>query len=170
MLSIVPILIAMASLIISLYVAYRAWKFNELSTRRASRQAHVQMLFEIDKLLIQYPELWGIYDTNPLGEKRDSSPLAVARREAFLYQHFNIFYVVHDYYMNIITRDKADDDNWKSWETYLKQLFIQSTEARRLFKESRSQEIYTRQFRDVVNGILAEVERSECPTNTSTVQ
>jgi hypothetical protein len=166
MLQVLSILIATTSLIVSFYVAYRAWKFNDISTRRSSRETHTQMLFEIDKLLIQYPELWEIYDTNSFRQKRDTSPLATARREAFLYQHFNMFETIHDYYKNIISRDATDESYWDTWKAYIKQMFKESSEARRLFQETHSQEIYNKQFRSFVESIIKEIS----PTNTSPVQ
>src|SRR5437762_1197599 len=101
----IPILISSLALFLSGYVAYRAWKFNDIATRRASRETHSKMLFDIGKMLVDSPELWAIYDSNPLAAQKDTSALAVAKRDAFIIQHLNVFELVFDYYKYLIKQD-----------------------------------------------------------------
>ena len=149
-----PILISVISLGVSLYVAYRAWRFNELSKRRASRESHAKMVFDIGRMLVDSPELWSIYDTHALAKDRDESPLAAAKREAFIHQHFNVFEMVRDYYTNVIHRDRVDDEYWQSWDLYIREFFTTSSDARMLFKEPETQEIYSKTFVAYVNQII----------------
>jgi hypothetical protein len=157
MLQALPILISSISLMVSLSVAIYAWKFNELSMRRASREWHAKTLLDIDGVLIDSPELWSIYDDHELAKNKDTSPVAVAKREAYIYQHFNFFEVVRDYYMNIIKRDRLDEEYWHSWDCYIRQFFRSSSEARTVFKAPWTQEIYSESFVEYVNRLINEM-------------
>jgi len=152
-----PIIISFFSLGISLLVAYRAWRYNELSTRRASRESHTKMLVDIGKILVDSPELWAIHDTHPLAINRDVSPMSAAKREAFIYQHFNIFEIVRDYYINIILRDHVDEEYWQSWHRYIRHFVSSSEDARRLFTEQYAQEVYSKGFVEYMNQTIKEL-------------
>jgi len=143
MLTVFSIILSTISLLVSLYVAYLAWKFNDLSTKRASREFHAKMLFDIDKQLVAYPELWAIYDYHGISKNKDKSLVAGAKREAFIYQHLNMFDAVRDSYVNIISQNDVDAEYWHAWELYIKQFFRESMEARNLLKEKRTQEVYS---------------------------
>jgi hypothetical protein len=149
------IILSIMSLAVSLLVAQRVWNFNELSTRRASRETHARMLFDIGKALVDWPELWTIYDTHPLAATRDMSPSAVAKREAFVYQHLNVFEMVRDYYITIIRRDRVDEEYWQSWHVYMRQFFTSSSDARRLFAEQRTQDVFSKSFVEYANGLIS---------------
>lgn len=153
---VLPVIISILSLGVALFVAQRAWKFNDLSTRRASRETHAKMLFDLGKVLLDSPQLWGIYDTHALAVDRDNAPVAAAKRETFIYQHFNVFEMVRDYYTNVIRRDRVDEEYWQSWHCYMKQFFRSSGDARRLFLEPRTQEIYSRGYVEFTNQLIRE--------------
>lgn len=158
MIIIAPIVISIFSIVVSLYVAYRAWHFNEITTRRLGREAHVRFVIEIDKALIDALQLWAVFDDHPLAKSKDNSPEAVGKREAFIYLHYNMFEIVRDYYTNIIRRKKEDNDYWISWENYMQQFFIKSQLARTLFKEQRTQNIYNKNFAQYVCRIIEQSE------------
>jgi hypothetical protein len=144
---IIAIAISVLALTLSCYVAYRTSKFNDIALRRASRETHIKMLFDIRKMLVDFPELWAIYDAHPVSSERDMSALGVAKREAFIYQHLNAFELVYDYYEKLLPkRDKVDREYWRAWNSSIQQLFYGSSEARRLFNAARSQNIYSQDF------------------------
>lgn len=147
----IPILISVAALSLSCYVAYRAWKSNDISMRRASRETHIKMLFDIKKMLVDSPDLWAIYDSHPLSAEKDTSALGVAKREAFIYQHLNVFELVFDYYTHLIKQDEIDRDYWRAWDSSIQQLFHGSSEARLLFSASKTKEIYSQRFASYID-------------------
>jgi hypothetical protein len=143
----ITIAISVIALTLSCYVAYRTSKFNDIALRRASRETHIKMLFDIKKMLVDSPELWAIYDSHPVSSKRDMSALGIAKREAFIYQHLNVFELVYDYYEKLLPkRDEVDREYWRAWKSSIQQLFHGSSEARRLFNAARSKDIYSQDF------------------------
>jgi len=157
------VVISSVAFLLSLFVAYRAWSFNEVSTRRASRETHMKMLFDVGQILVTTPDLWTVYDVHSRTLPRDSSPLGDARRAAFIYQHLNVFDLVWDYYNNLIKRNRVDEDYWKSWNNYIRQFFHESSDARLLFANPRTQEIYSTGFVAYINRLVADVPPSTAP-------
>jgi len=105
--------------------------------RTASRGEHFRLLLELDRNLIDNPELWGIYDSHPLSQIKASDPLVQSKRNAFIYLHFNLFEMVHDFYHHVISRmDKIDIMYWHEWYRYIYQFFRESSKARIIFKSS----------------------------------
>jgi hypothetical protein len=155
--------IPLGALALSSYVAYRAWKFNDVALRRASRETHIKMLFDLKKMLVDSPCLWAIYDSHSLSASKDTSPLGIAKREAFIYQHLNVFELVFDYYHNLIKRDRIDENYRKAWDSSIKQLFHDSSEARLLFRAAKAKGIYSEDFVRHIEEIINEcVERQSC--------
>jgi hypothetical protein len=143
---VIPILISTFAFFLSGYAAYRTGKFNDIALRRSSRETHIKMLFDIRKMLVDSPSLWAIYDAHPLSAEKDLSALGVAKREAFIFQHLNVFELVFDYYNNLIKQDDIDRAYWRAWDSSIRQLFHGSSEARLLFSAARTREIYSKDF------------------------
>ena len=116
-------------------------------------------LFDIDKQLTNNPTLWTIYDEFPLGLKKDNDSMDKARRRAFICHHFNLFEVTHTNYTQILFKNKRDNEFWQSMTKYIVQFFRTSTEAREIFKEEDTQELYLPKFVDFINKIIEEVEK-----------
>src|SRR3712207_2200100 len=105
---ILPSTIAIISLLISLVVALRNWRYSDISVRYTSRNQYMNALFDIDRQLIARPELWAIYDGHEMAEQRSNDPEAKARREAFLYLHFNLFETVYIDYNKVLRPTRYD--------------------------------------------------------------
>lgn len=164
-----PLIVSIISVFVSLYVGYRITRFNDASLKRSSRMDFTEILVELDQKLVDYPMLWTIYDSHPLSRiktRERNSPLLKARREALIYLHFNLFDIVYDFYFNVIKKkrwiligeNKIDVKHWKSWDKYIKQFFKESSEARSIFKEKRTQEIYLDEFVAYINGIINKID------------
>jgi hypothetical protein len=155
--------VALAALGISIASFVWTKSFNDRSFRRQFEKEHISLLLELDRFLIIYPELWGIYDHHAhlTNRKRTSDALETARREAFIFATINIFELVHGLYCDTIDRKSGDQENWESWCDYIRQFFRESKEARRLFLEARSQEIYPRKFRDFINQEITSIETKQ---------
>lgn len=76
---IVPTVIAVVSLLVSLAVALRNWRYSETSVRYTSRNQYIAALFGIDRQLVNRPELWALYDDHPMSASRSNEPEAVSR-------------------------------------------------------------------------------------------
>jgi hypothetical protein len=158
--TIIGLLIAFLALIISLYVEHRTRLFNQMSLERNAEHDHTKMVLDIDQMLVTYPELWAIYDDNPSAKNKSCDVLDVARREAFIYAHFNIMDLVYGFYhQGYAKKGKSTTLFSKSWEKYTMQFLRVSLEARNLFKEPRTQEIYDDEFVKYINGLIKVIEK-----------
>lgn len=180
--NLIPIIVSIASMFVSIYVGYRITRVNEASLRRSSRMDHTKLLFELDRSFIDYPMLWTIYDSNPLSrirEKQYEDPLEKTRREAMIYAHFNLFDIVFINYQKIAEKKgsfagalarikmtlfyeyKVDAMLWETWKNYIKQLFEESSEARNIFNEKRTQELYPPEFVAFINSDIIKKNRKK---------
>jgi hypothetical protein len=136
----------------ALLVGFAVWWFNQLSIRRSARQDHVRMLLDIDRQLIEKPELWLVYDDFPVpsGEKKDKCAWDPARRKAFVYFHLNTFEAFFDFHRSLAPIWEVDKEYEKSWKHYIKDFFKRSPEARELWGESRTQDQFSKGFVDFI--------------------
>ncbi len=136
--NIISLVISIFSLIISTIAAVIIWKFNSISIRNTSRQEHNKLMLEINKLLIENPELWAVYDNHPVNKsiKDTSDHLVHAKRTAFIYHYINFFDILFDFYNRQIFQNKNDKADWKAWDSFITHYFKGSTEAREVYKNS----------------------------------
>ena len=142
----IAVSISLVALCVSFFVVWRSSTFNNQSTRRTARETHMKMLFDVGQSFVTSPKLWMLSDTHGSTEGRDT-PEEIAKRRAFFYQHLNMFDLVWDFYENVIKkRNRVDQGYWDSWQRYMKQFFRDSSEARSLFYDPRTREIYSEDF------------------------
>ena len=84
--------------------------------------------FDIDRQLVNRPELWAIYDDHPMSASRSNEPEAVSRRQAFLYFHFNLFETAYNDYNKVLRRTRTDEQDWV-WDAWIRRFFRASSEA-----------------------------------------
>jgi hypothetical protein len=149
-----PSTIAFISLLVSLFIALRNWRFSETGVRYVARNQYMNALFDIDRQLIARPELWAIYDNHYMASARSEDPETKARREAFIYLHFNLFETVYADYNKILRLARHDTIVWQSWDRWIRQFFGGSSEARALFIKEVAQDIFSKDFVAYVNRTL----------------
>ena len=153
---VLPSTIAVISLLVSLFVALRNWRYSAVSVRYVSRNQYMNALFDIDRQLIALPELWAIYDSHEMAATRSNDAASKARRDAFLYLHLNLFETVYVYYNKILRPTPHDKEFWQSWDTWIYQFFKGSSEARALFTRPTAQ-IFSAAFVVYINCILQKI-------------
>jgi hypothetical protein len=128
-----------------------AWRFNERSIRRMARQDHIRMLVDIDKIYVERPTLWRIYDNEFPGmpESSPADPWEPARRRGLIYLYLNMFDAAYDFdrhlnWRNLNRRTQSDREYLDSWKIYIKEFFERSTEAAEVMRCSR--DIYSKGF------------------------
>lgn len=147
-------------MLVAIFVAYTAWVFNRVSIRNATRQQHASMLREIDQLIINCPELYGIYDNHELSKEKNICPQDVVKREAFIFLMFNTYEIIYDYYTTIIIKNKVDKSYWNAWDISISNFFFDSTEARELFIRYKSQ--YSNNFSNYIMKIIQNIPNAAC--------
>ncbi|MFH0815814.1 MAG: hypothetical protein V1934_03240 [Methanobacteriota archaeon] len=162
---IIALTLSIISLAISLFVAYRGWKINEIALRRSFRQEHYRMLLEVDKHLMQNPELWKTYDKYKDDEVNLDEKGSQRRRRAFIYLHLNLFEMIFDYYEYLSNKNKLDINYWNAWNRYIYQFFRESSEARAIFKEKVTQEIFSDSYNKYILIMIAQIENEMALTS-----
>jgi hypothetical protein len=157
-LQLVSLILSILALVISAYVAFRNWRYTEISVGYAARNNYVNALLEIDKQLITRPELWAIYDTHYMSAARGDSLEERARREAFILFHLNLFETVFDDYKLRLRFRSMDRQYWNAWRGYVADFFRTSSEARELFRRIESKELFLPGFETFICQVIAEVE------------
>lgn len=153
---IIPIVISSLALIVSLI----GWNYSRINVRQTIKNSYMAALFDIDKQLTNNPILWTIYDEFPSGLTKDGDPMDKARRRAFIYHHFNLFEVTHTNYTQILFKNKIDCEFWDSMTNFIIQFFRTSAEARAIFKEDLTQELYLSDFLIFINKTIKDVEKT----------
>lgn len=152
--TLVSVVLAFLSLVISLIVALRSWQYSEIGVRYTARNQYMNALFDIDRQLLSNPHLWAVYDNHPLASTKSSDPIEAARREAFIYLHLNLFETVFNDYRSLRVPDKNDLAFWASWDSWIRLFFAGSQDARELFASARVQEIFHSDFVEYVNQVI----------------
>ncbi len=116
------------------------------------------MLIHLDGELVHSPELWGIYDSHPLAKKKSQDRVQAAKREAFIYLHFNFFDMVYSFYVNTLHPNKIDKEKCDALQNYIRQFLSHSSQARAIFREPRTQEIYPKRFVSFMNDLIADID------------
>ncbi|MEN3327892.1 MAG: hypothetical protein V7638_2699 [Acidobacteriota bacterium] len=147
-------IIAITSLLVSLIVALRNWRYSETTVRYSARNQYMNALFDIDRQLIARPELWAIYDNHYMASALSIDAEAKARREAFIYLHLNLFETVYSDYNKTLNLTRHDTEVWRSWERWMRQFFTGSSEARAVFTKEMSQDIFASDFVGYINKII----------------
>lgn len=164
--SMIAIAISVLSLLISLAVALRDWSYSKTSVRYTSRNHYTNALFDIDRQLVDRPELWAIYDDHPMAANRSMDLEAVARRDAFIYLHFNLFETVYSDYHKVLRRTQTDEQYWRSWDSWIHHFFRASAEAGSLFTNAVSQHIFFGDFVLYGNKVISEGGGTGSPPNS----
>ncbi len=113
---------------------YGIW-YTKRSFHKEKANKHFEFLSDIDKLLIDNPSLWEIYDKdigfyNTLGANPQKQGWLDGQLDAFCYLHLNNFEFVFLY-------PPSKDSLKKTWRDYMIHLIVSSTRFREiLIKES----------------------------------
>lgn len=141
--------VAACALIISLYYAKKSRELNITLLKRNAEHDHTNAILEIDKMLVQYPELWAVYDEHEMS-KNDSinkDSIKRGRLEAFVYAHLNIFELVFEFYHSDVAKmSYRDMKYWEAWEKYIKGFITDSSIARQIINSPEAKNIYPEPF------------------------
>ncbi|WP_385943567.1 hypothetical protein [Thalassorhabdus alkalitolerans] len=155
----VTLLISLLSLTISGGVAVITYRYNNITIRNEARVEHNKLMLEIDKMYIEDPDLWSIYDDHPISQHIEKTPLKKGKKEAFIYYYINFFDIIFDFYHKKIYKNKNDKEDWESWVAFIKHFFKGCSLARGMFKDSAAW--YDKEFAAFVLSVINEVEEEE---------
>lgn len=154
-LPIISAAVATASFVTSIIVAIRNWRYSETGVRFTSRGQILGALFDMNRQLIAYPELWAIFDGHFVAAPDGETAEKRARRHAFIYYNFNLFEAVYNDYNHAFVLSVRDRQYWLAWDSYIREFMRSSSESRRLF-QTTAQELFAGDFRIFMNGVVKE--------------
>ena len=136
---------------ISLTMLYLHISFYRRNTQRSIRENHIKLLLDFDRELMKDPDLWGIFDR--VGYEHARIKPDILKIRAFIFLHLNSFLMVYDYHSRAskyfglrIRRDKDDNEIWVAFDKYINQFFYYSSEARRIFHQKVTRDVYPKYF------------------------
>lgn len=129
---------------------------NRKVIRNTSRQEHVRLFIEVDKQMLNDPELWAIYDGHEICKTFTDNVIKKAKRKTFIFLILNCHDCIFDFYNNTIWKSKTDKLYWEHWDRLLKQFFFSSTEVREVATYAIKTKIYHEKFVQYMQSILDE--------------
>jgi hypothetical protein len=137
--------------IVAVFFGLLAWRFNERSIRRHARQDHIRMILEINRIVIEHPELYCIFP----GER--DMPRERVQSYALISLFFNMFDAVFDFERhlnigNLNWRTRADRENFEAWEATIRDFFKEAPEAKHDWHKDRH--VYNKAFVEWVDRLI----------------
>ncbi|HEY3138909.1 MAG TPA: hypothetical protein VGL29_23010 [Blastocatellia bacterium] len=147
--------IAILSLIVSGFAAYKAYTLGSYQLRLSNRIEYQKLLFEIDKQVMQDPSLSAMYDDHAsLLDTND--PLNRAKLDAFISFHINLLEVVYVFFQNVRVLTGEEKEVSRAWDRWTKYLVENSFELRSALMRPEVDDFYNATFLLYVRQILKE--------------
>ena len=155
------LIISLLSLSISIFVGYKSYAFSEYQLRLGSRNEFQKLLVDINKTLIEHPELWAIYDSYPVPREGLAEPIGRARVQAFAYMMLNTFECVFAFYGDSPRLTKAERNSFNAWKGFLRSTLENSSIARELAGNPNLRAMYHAKLMAEIDSVLASPPASE---------
>ncbi|MGG3546263.1 hypothetical protein ABES11_08695 [Bacillus paranthracis] len=97
--------------IISAIGLFTVWLFNYIMLRHTQAMEHNRMLLDINKMVIEYPELWTILESDTSQCSSETS----GRRNAFMFLILNTGCQIFIDLNSLKFKSKLDKEKWKAW-------------------------------------------------------
>jgi hypothetical protein len=146
--------ISLVSLSISIFAAYKTYGLGEYQLRLANRNEFQKLLIDVNKVLVERPELWAIYDSHPIPREGLRDPKERARLEALAYMLLNVFECVFTFYGDSPRLTKAERESFAAWKGFLNNLLQDSSLMRELLDKPNLRLMYNAKLIAEVDSIL----------------
>jgi hypothetical protein len=120
---------------------------EKAKTKQEKNNNHLDFILEIDKMLIEEPRLWSIYESHEINRPPYIDPddkLFKAKKDGFLYYILNCLEMVH--IEQTEAKNEEDLKVWEHWDLYFLKLALDSKRMVELMKESIADMHYTKSF------------------------
>lgn len=157
---IVSVVISTISLCVAMFSVRLAMQYRQETVRLSAANIFSSHLININKYLVDEPELWMVYDDHPLNKTMQLTPLIRARIDAYLHMVFNLFSTTYGFYVQGISEQRMRDDDreyWNAYKNFGMVLMKNSSRARELFQDSTTQGLYPKSFVDFMNGLIRKI-------------
>ena len=151
-----------AALVISIIAFFISVVFSLLTFKTNRVNKFKDNIAELDKMIIDHPELIYIYDNKEV-EKRKENEDFYNKIQGFIYLHFNIFTNIHHQYLSKIYYSQK---NKKIWEDYIIETF-QTNLVKELWKKDKH--LYNGKFTKYVDKLRERDENDKNVINSKLV-
>lgn len=151
---ITTLIISLVSLSISIIVGYKTYIFSEYQLRLSNRNEFQKLLVDVNKTLVEHPELWAIYDSYPVPRERLADPMERARLHAFTHMVLNICECVFAFYGDSSRLTKAESASFDAWKGFLRDTLQQSSFARELVSNTNIRTMYHAKLIAEIDSVL----------------
>lgn len=158
---IVSVVISAISLVVAMFSVRLAVHFKQESERLSASNIFSLHLIQVNRCLVDQPELWMAYDDHPLTKTVQATPLIFARIDAYLHMIFNLISSAYGFYVQGIGEQRMKSDDREYWEAYKNlgvEVLANSSRARELFKDPTTQVLYPKSFVAFMNGLIRKIE------------
>ena len=114
----ISLLVSLFSLLISVLTALKSYLLSEYQLRLNTRNELQKMLIEVNKCMINDPELWATYDHHEVSASIKQSHTPVAKIEAISYMMLNTFEAAFAFYEDSPRLRKAELESYETWKGY----------------------------------------------------
>jgi len=117
---------------------------------------HHKSRLEIDKLFIEYPDLWSIYDNHPVTKQIELSIQQQVRKDALAQYHLHLYKTVYEFYNEHLIKSRQDRKAWKIWVQYIEHDLERSSHIRETAK--KSYRVYDKKLVKFYKNIIRRIE------------
>lgn len=155
------IVISALSFVNSVIFTFVLWRDNYVLLRSTARQEHNRLLLDIDKYLVDSPDLWAMWDEH--GTKSNLSPEQQMKIRQFVYLVMNVYETVYDFYHHLVRRNKADEAHWKKWHNIITEFLCSSRFAREVVADIKHRCNYSEGFITYLENVLVSIQTVKMP-------
>ncbi|MBC8044304.1 MAG: hypothetical protein IAF08_12775 [Rhizobacter sp.] len=153
------IVISALSFVNSVIFTFVLWRDNYVLLRSTARQEHNRLLLEIDKYLVDSPDLWAMWDEH--GAQSNLSPEHQMKIRQFVYLVMNVYETVFDFYHHLVRRNAADEAHWTKWHNIITEFLRTSAFAREVVADVKTRRNYSEGFITYLDRIVASVQAGQ---------
>lgn len=153
-LPILSAIVAVLSMGVSWHFSNLSRQHSEAALRNTGGSTHIEMLLELDKILIERPELWSIYDEAALPAGTPGDPYIELRKEALSHYYLNMFERVFSFYSTIAPETGLNKSYMAAWKRYLAHWLKNSSIGKQQARRVLDQNIFPEHFSKLLRAAL----------------
>ena len=152
MLDSIALVISLVAAALATYAAVQTYHLDKASFRVSNYHQFDALLIEIDKQLIELPQLSAIFDAAPF----EGEPLEKRRLEAFVHMHLDLFQMVHSFIEDRTQKGHDIDHEFSdSWLAYMRSFIHECPLAREMLAQSTTKDVFQRSFIKMMDEFVA---------------
>src|ERR1051325_8146403 len=150
----ITLTVSLFSLSISIFVAYKSYRLGQHQLRTNTRNRFQPLLIDVNRQMIQHPELWAFYDSHPVPRDWLNNPIEKARLDAVALMLVNVFECVFGFYGGSARLTKTEQQAFEAWKDFLRDTLKQSSVAREIWNRPNIKQVYNASLVAEINAFI----------------